>query len=101
DTVAVWGCGPVGLMAIKSAFLLGAERVIAIDHFEHRLKIARECGAETVNFRDEDSLTEELKFLTGGRGPDSCIDAVGMEAHGHTVLNAIDTVKQKIKLGTD
>lgn len=101
DTVAVWGCGPVGLMAIKSAFLLGAERVIAIDHFEHRLKIAREAGAETINFRDEDSLTEEIKFLTGGRGPDSCIDAVGMEAHGHTVLNAIDTVKQKVKLGTD
>lgn len=101
DTVAVWGCGPVGLMAIKSAFLLGAERVIAIDHFEHRLKIARDSGAETINFRDEDSLTEELKFLTGGRGPDSCIDAVGMEAHGHTVLNAIDTVKQKVKLGTD
>lgn len=101
DTVAVWGAGPVGLMAIKSAFLLGAERVIAIDHFETRLKLAREAGAETINFRDEDSLTEQLKFLTGGRGPDSCIDAVGMEAHGHTVLNVIDTVKQKTGLGTD
>jgi threonine dehydrogenase-like Zn-dependent dehydrogenase len=101
DTVAVWGCGPVGQMAIKSAFLLGAERVIAIDHIPSRLEIARQSGAEPVNFRDEDSLTEELSFMTGGRGPDSCIDAVGMESHGHTVLNVVDTVKQKVKLGTD
>ena len=101
DTVAVWGAGPVGLMCIKSAFLLGAERVIAIDHFEGRLKLAQECGAETINFEDESSVTEELRFLTGGRGPDSCIDAVGLEAHGHTILNAIDTVKQKTKIGTD
>lgn len=101
DTVAVWGAGPVGQMAIKSAFMLGAERVIAIDHFGKRLDMARKSGAEIVNFRDEDSLTEELKFLTGGKGPDKCIDAVGLEAHGHTVLNAVDTVKQKIKLGTD
>lgn len=101
DTVAVWGAGPVGQMAIKSAFLLGAERVIAIDHFEARLNLAKQSGAEVVNYRDEDSLTEELRFLTGGRGPDACIDAVGLEAHGHTVLNVIDTVKQKTKLGTD
>lgn len=101
DVVAVWGCGPVGLMAIKSAFLLGAERVIAIDHFESRLAYARSIGAETINFDEDDAITERLKYLTGGRGPDACIDAVGLEAHGHTVLNVIDTVKQKTKLGTD
>ena len=101
DTVAVWGCGPVGQMAIKSAFMLGAERVIAIDHYEARLAMARSIGAETVNFDEDGAITERLKFLTGGRGPDACIDAVGLEAHGHTVLNAIDTVKQKVKLGTD
>jgi threonine dehydrogenase-like Zn-dependent dehydrogenase len=101
DTVAIWGAGPVGQMAIKSAFLLGAERVIAIDHIEARLELAKQSGAEVVNYRDEDSLTEELRFLTGGRGPDACIDAVGLEAHGHTVLNVIDTIKQKTKLGTD
>lgn len=101
DTVAIWGAGPVGQMAIKSAFLLGAERVIAIDHIEARLELAKQSGAEVVNYRDEDSLTEELRFLTGGRGPDACIDAVGLEAHGHTVLNVIDTIKQKTKIGTD
>lgn len=101
DTVAVWGCGPVGLMSIKSAFLLGAERVIAIDHFPGRLNKARACGAEIINFESEEEVLETIKYLTGGRGPDSCIDAVGMEAHGHTVLNALDTVKQKVKLGTD
>jgi len=101
DVVAVWGAGPVGLMAIKSAFMLGAERVIAIDHIQARLDIARTIGAETINFDEDDAITEQLRFLTGGRGPDACIDAVGLEAHGHTVLNAIDTVKQKVKLGTD
>lgn len=101
DTVAVWGCGPVGQMAIKSAFLLGAERVIAIDRVPARLRLAQASGAEIVNFSDDESLTQQLRFLTGGRGPDACIDAVGLEAHGHTVLNVVDTVKQKIKLGTD
>lgn len=101
DTVAVWGAGPVGQFAIKSAFLLGAERVIAIDHYESRLSMARSSGAETINFEDTDAIVDELRFLTGGRGPDSCIDAVGMEAHGHTILNAVDQVKQKVKLGTD
>lgn len=101
DVVAVWGAGPVGLMAIKSAFLLGAERVIAIDHILSRLEAAREIGAETINFDEDDAITDQLRFLTGGRGPDACIDAVGLEAHGHTVLNAIDTVKQKVMLGTD
>ena len=84
DTVAVWGCGPVGLFAIKSAYLLGAERVIAIDRFDYRLEMAREkCGAETLNYEEVDSVTEALKEMTAGRGPDACIDAVGMEAHGH------------------
>lgn len=101
DSVAIWGTGPVAQMAIRSAYLLGAGRVIAIDHIESRLEMARVGGAEVINFDDIDAISDELKFLTGGRGPDACIDAVGMEAHGHTVLNAIDTVKQKVKLGTD
>ncbi len=101
DTVAVWGAGPVGLLAMKSAFLLGAERVIAIDHIEKRLEKARAFGCETINFDEDDAITDQLRFLTGGRGPDSCIDAVGLEAHGHTLLNTIDQIKQKTKLGTD
>ncbi|MES2527362.1 MAG: zinc-dependent alcohol dehydrogenase [Bdellovibrionota bacterium] len=101
DTVAVWGAGPVGLLAMKSAFMLGAERVIAIDHIERRLEKARAIGCETINFDEDDAITDQLRFLTGGRGPDSCIDAVGLEAHGHTILNMIDTVKQKTKIGTD
>ena len=83
DTVAVWGCGPVGQFAIKSAYLLGADRVIAIDHYETRLAMAREqCGAETLNYEIDDVFWA-LKDLTGGRGPDACIDAVGLESHGH------------------
>ncbi len=101
DVVAVWGAGPVGQMAIRSAFLLGAERVIVIDHYEARLKMARESGAETINFEDVEAITEQLSFMTGGRGPDSCIDAVGMEAHGYTILNALDHVKMSVKLATD
>ena len=82
DIIAVWGCGPVGQFAIDSAFLLGAERVIAIDRFEYRLRMAREpAGAETLNYT-EVNVGEALKEMTGGRGPDACIDAVGMEAHG-------------------
>ena len=82
DTVAVWGCGPVGQFAIKSAGMLGAERVIAIDRFPERLRMARErAGAETtINYEEED-VYDTLMSLTGGRGPDACIDAVGMEAH--------------------
>ena len=81
DTIAVWGCGPVGQFAIQSAFLLGAERVIAIDRFPYRLRMAREkCGAETINY-EEANVLETLREMTGGRGPDACIDAVGMEAH--------------------
>ncbi|KAJ1681486.1 hypothetical protein LUZ63_023286 [Rhynchospora breviuscula] len=81
DTVAVWGCGPVGLFAVQSAFLMGAERVIAIDHFPHRLELAKRFGAETINF--EDSATyDALMEMTGGIGPDAVIDAVGLEATG-------------------
>jgi threonine dehydrogenase-like Zn-dependent dehydrogenase len=101
DTVAVWGAGPVGQMAIRSAFLLGAERVIAIDHYDGRLEMARKSGAETINFNEEDELFDELKFRTGGHGPDSCIDAVGLEAHGHSLTANVDRVKAAVGLATD
>lgn len=95
DTVAVWGCGPVGQFAIKSSFLLGAERVIAIDRIPERLRMAREKShAETINYMDVDSVPETLKEMTGGRGPDACIDAVGMEAHGHGIVYSYDRTKQ-------
>ena len=100
DTVAVWGCGPVGLFAVQSAFLMGAERVIAIDHFPRRLELARGFGAETVNY-EESKVYEALIDMTGGIGPDSCIDAVGMEAHGAFVDNIIDQIKVSSFLGTD
>jgi len=102
DVVAVWGAGPVGQFAIASAFLLGAERVIAIDRFAYRLQMARDKGgAETINYEAVDSVVEALKELTGGRGPDACIDAVGMEAHGHGPSYAYDRAKQAVKLETD
>jgi threonine dehydrogenase-like Zn-dependent dehydrogenase len=101
DVIAVWGCGPVGQFAIKSALLLGAERVIAIDRFEYRLRMAREkSGAETLNYAEVD-VDDALKELTGGRGPDACIDAVGMEAHVPGPLFAYDRVKQAMALETD
>lgn len=101
DTVAVWGCGPVGQFAIKSAFMLGAERVIAIDRFDYRLRMAREkAGAETINY-EEVEILEALQEMTGGRGPDACIDAVGLEAHAPGVAGAYDKVKQAAKLETD
>jgi threonine dehydrogenase-like Zn-dependent dehydrogenase len=99
DTIAVWGCGPVGQFAIKSAYLLGAERVIAIDRFPARLRMAREeGGAETLDYEEVD-VHDALKEMTGGRGPDACIDAVGMEAHG--MEYAYDRVKQALMLETD
>jgi threonine dehydrogenase-like Zn-dependent dehydrogenase len=103
DVIAVWGCGPVGQFAIASAFLLGAERVIGIDRFEYRLRMAREkSGAETLNYEEVDNVPEALKELTGGRGPDACIDAVGMEAHHpNLALNAYDRAKQATRLETD
>lgn len=101
DTVAVWGCGPVGQFAIKSAYLLGAERVIAIDNTPERLRMAAEDGkAETLNFDDAD-IHEKLKDMTGGMGPDSCIDAVGLEAHGGTFDAIYDRAKAALMLATD
>lgn len=102
DTVAVWGCGPVGQFAMKSAQLLGAERVIAIDRFPYRLRMARERAgaAETINY-EELHLYDTLKDMTGGRGPDACIDAVGMEAHVPGPVGAYDRVRQASGLETD
>jgi len=101
DTVAVWGCGPVGLLAMKSAWLLGAHRVIGIDRSPERLRMAKEkAGAEIIN-TDESNVTETLHEMTGGRGPDSCIEAVGMEAEGTGIENAYDKVKQTLRLETD
>jgi threonine dehydrogenase-like Zn-dependent dehydrogenase len=99
--VAVWGCGPVGQFAIQSAYMLGAERVIAIDRFPERLRMARELSkAETIDY-EEVSVLEALKAMTGGRGPDACIDAVGMEAHGVGMLGMYDKVKQAMRLETE
>jgi len=101
DTVAVWGCGPVGQFAIKSAYLLGAERVIAIDRYPGRLKMAENYGkAEVFNY-EEVNVVETLKEMTGGRGPDACIDAVGMEAHHTGMVGLYDKVKQSVYLETD
>ena len=101
DIVAVWGCGPVGQFAIKSAYLLGAERVIAIDRFPYRLRIAREkAGAETLNYEEVD-VHETLKEMTAGRGPDCCIDAVGLEGHAPGLAGAYDRVKTALMLESD
>jgi threonine dehydrogenase-like Zn-dependent dehydrogenase len=101
DVVAVWGCGPVGQFAIASAFLLGAERVIAIDRFPYRLQMAREhSGAETINY-EETNVLDALREMTAGRGPDACIDAVGMEAHGHGPMYIYDRAKQAARIETD
>ena len=101
DTVAVWGCGPVGLFAIQCAYLLGAERVIGIDGEQERLRIAAaDCKADVINYEDEEQVFERLSVMTGGRGPDACIDAVGMEAHdGPSWL--YDRAKQAVGLETD
>ena len=100
EVVAVWGCGPVGLFAIQSAFALGAHRVIAIDHHPHRLDLAKSLGAEVINF-EEVNVREALVEMTGGIGPDACIDAVGMESHGFTADSVMDKVKAAVKLVTD
>jgi threonine dehydrogenase-like Zn-dependent dehydrogenase len=100
DTVAVWGCGPVGLFAVQSAFLMGAERVIAIDHFPRRLELAARFGAETINFEETDTY-DALMVMTGGIGPDAVIDSVGLEAHGFLVDNVLDQIKVSTFLGTD
>lgn len=107
DTVAIWGAGPVGQFAARSAFLQGAGRVIVIDRFEERLRMARDAGAETLNYEEDDDekISAKLKEMTDGRGPDSCIDAVGMEAHGAGglggVMNVYDKVKQAVMLESD
>ena len=101
EVVAVWGCGPVGQFTIRSAFMLGAERVIAIDRIPERLKMARAGGADIINYEEVDDLVEELKWVTGGRGPDACIDAVGLEAHGVGLAAAYDYSKQRMKMSFD
>lgn len=102
DTVAIWGCGPVAQMAIQSAWMFGAGRVIAIDQVAERLALAESAGrAETINF-DKEHVKERLDEMTGGRGPDRCIDAVGTEAHSHGSLDAVlDKAKKAVMLGTD
>jgi threonine dehydrogenase-like Zn-dependent dehydrogenase len=100
DTVAVWGCGPVGLFAIESAYLLGAERVIGIDRFAERLRRAEQVRALTIDYERED-VADVLNELTGGRGPDACVDAVGMEAHSPSSLAAVDRIKQALMIQTD
>ena len=98
----MWGCGPVGLFAISSAFMLGASRVLAIDRFPERLALARSVGAITVNYAEDNvGVLAALKDLTGGMGPDSCIDAVGLEADSSDVQGVYDAVKTTLLLETD
>ena len=103
DTVAVWGAGPVGLFAAASAYMLGAEKVVVIDRVPERLRLAREyCGATTIDYTEDDVvIVEALRDLTGGIGPDVCIDAVGMEAHSNTLVGLYDKIEQMLKLETD
>jgi threonine dehydrogenase-like Zn-dependent dehydrogenase len=102
DTVAVWGCGPVGQFAIASAFMLGAARVIAIDRLSERLALARSLGAITIDYSDEDTtVLTAIKDLTGNAGPDSCIDAVGLESHSTELQGVYDKVKAALMLETD
>jgi threonine dehydrogenase-like Zn-dependent dehydrogenase len=101
DTVAIWGAGPVGQMTIRSAILLGARQVIAIDRVPERLSMAEAGGAIPINF-EEESVMERVEDLTNGRGPEKCIDAVGMEAHGTATLDSmVDRAKHAVMLGTD
>jgi threonine dehydrogenase-like Zn-dependent dehydrogenase len=100
QTVAVWGCGPVGQFAIRSAFLLGAGRVLALDNVPERLTLAEQAGAEVLNDEDKE-VQEKLRAMTNGRGPDHCIDAVGMEAHGATLDAVYDRIKTAVMLETD
>ena len=100
DTVAVWGCGPVGLFAIQSALLMGAGKVIAIDEFPNRLALARGLGAEIIDFKRTHVL-DALMEMSGGHGPDAVIDAVGMESHGFAPDTILDNVKQRIGVGAD
>jgi threonine dehydrogenase-like Zn-dependent dehydrogenase len=97
----VWGCGPVGQFAIRSAFLLGAARVIAIDRVPERLALAQRANADVINADVVDDVIEAVKQLTGGRGPDACIDSVGMEADGHDFFAVMDKVKFRLGGQTD
>ena len=101
DTVAIWGCGPVGQFAIRSALMLGAGRVLAIDRLPERLRMAEDSGAETINYEQVEDVVQTLKDMTGNRGPDSCMDAVGMEAFGHSLPFLVDKAKQAMRLSTD
>src|SRR5205085_656815 len=104
EVIAVMGAGPVGQFAIASAVMLGAERVIAVDQYDYRLEMARnKAGAtDVVNFSEDADIVEQLKELTGGRGPDAVIDAVGMEAtHGHGLVHTVDRVKQATRSESD
>ena len=98
---AVWGCGPVGQFAIRSAYMLGANRVFAIDSVPERLKLAEAGKATAINMDQVDSIFDALKELTGGRGPDACIDAVGLEAHGMSFDALYDDAKAAVYLATD
>ena len=100
DTVAVWGCGPVGLFAVQSAIAMGAARVIAIDEYPNRLELARKLGADVINYK-ETHVLEALMEMSGGLGVDCAIDAVGMEAHGFALDNIFDMAKQKVGIGAD
>ena len=101
DVVAVWGAGAVGQMAARAAMLLGAERVVVIDRFDYRLRATEQhIGCETLNYEDT-TIVEELRERTGGRGPDVCIEAVGMEAHSPSPVFGYDQVKQQLRLQTD
>ena len=101
DTVAVWGCGPVGQFAIQSAYLLGAERVIAIDRFPERLALAARTARPRCSTTNSVDVLDALRELTGGQGPDACIDAVGLEAHGTTLDAWYDRAKTSMYLATD
>ena len=101
DTVAIWGAGPVGQFCVRSALLLGVRQIVVIDRLPDRLDMARAAGAITINF-EEESVVERLNELTGGKGPEKCIDAVGMEAHATATLDSMyDRVKQVVMLETD
>lgn len=100
DTVAVWGAGPVGLFAVQSALLMGAAQVIAIDHYPHRLELARGLGAKVIDYT-QTSVLQALRDMTGGIGPDAVIDAVGMESHGFGPDNLYDRAKQAVMLESD
>ncbi|BDI29113.1 glutathione-dependent formaldehyde dehydrogenase [Capsulimonas corticalis] len=100
-TLAIWGCGPVAQLAIKCAFLQGAGRVIALDHIPERLELARQSGAEVIDYTKVDNVTATLKEMTGGRGPDGCMDSVGLEAHGTSVDAVMDKTKQVMRLASD